>query len=183
MARVRQSEYLDAQAQRAWEHAQAMGTFTLYTLSASSHISHEFLQPLIPVWRREGRITFKCVGKRRRKYWTVAINPVPIALPKATPEQNMWRTARNLSSFTVRDIQLHASTDTVQVGEEDAASFCRMLMKAGYLTCLRKAAIGRRPAVYRLTRNTGPKPPAERRVRAIWDPNLGEYTHLPEPKS
>ncbi|MDP2064178.1 MAG: hypothetical protein Q8Q63_03405 [Phaeovulum sp.] len=37
---------------------------------------------------------------------------------------------------------------------------------------------GRREAIYRLIRNTGPRPPRERRVRAVWDDNLGELVLL-----
>jgi hypothetical protein len=41
-----------------------------------------------------------------------------------------------------------------------------------------KALPGRREAIYRLVRDTGPRPPRERRVRAVWDENLGEYTYI-----
>ena len=48
-------------------------------------------------------------------------------------------------------------------------------------TCARctKARPGVRAARYRLVRDTGPRAPRERRVRALWDDNERRYAHVP----
>lgn len=100
------------------------------------------------------------------------------AISDETQHGNMWRSMRMLQEFSPLDISAHSTTEEVEVTEEIAASYCRMLVTAGYLRVVRKAVPGRRTAVYRLIRNTGPKPPRERRVRAVYDDNLDEFVHV-----
>ncbi len=100
------------------------------------------------------------------------------AIPRETKQGNMWRAIRGLPSFTALDVAAHACTETCPVEERDALDYCQALVRAGYLRVLRKARPGHRPATYKLVRNTGPRPPRERRVRGVWDDNLGEFTHV-----
>lgn len=98
------------------------------------------------------------------------------------PQDNMWRTARQLRAFGALDLVAWSSTDEVPVSESMARQFCALLLKGGYVRVTRKAKPGINDAMYRLIRDTGPKAPTERRIRAIFDPNQGRFVHVPEPK-
>jgi hypothetical protein len=78
---------------------------------------------------------------------------------------------RGLKSFTPTDLCAHSTSPELVVTVDEATSYCRALCAAGYLGVARKAEPGRREAIYRLARNTGPKPPREKRVRAVIDDN------------
>lgn len=86
--------------------------------------------------------------------------------------ENMWRSMQGLPEFTPRDLVAHSTTPDVSVTELTARSYCSMLFKTGYLRVVHKAmpAAGRQ-AIYRLIRNTGPKPPQIQRVKQVYDPN------------
>lgn len=93
--------------------------------------------------------------------------------------ENMWRSMRMLRQFTPRDIMVHSTTDTVSVTEATVKSYCSMLLKAGYLRVIQKAVPGKRQAIYRFVRNTGPLPPQIQRVKQVYDPNIREVTYYP----
>lgn len=88
-----------------------------------------------------------------------------------SPEDNLWTAMRQLKSFSPRTLAVNATTETVAISPEQAQSYCRALLGAGYLSVARKAVPGRSEAIYRLIRNTGPRPPREKRVRAVIDAN------------
>ncbi len=94
----------------------------------------------------------------------------------------MWRTMQVLGEFTAAEVSHHATTERGAVSEATAATYVSVLAKAGYLRKVR-AAQSRlaRPAVYRLVRRTGPKPPQVQRVKRVYDPNTGEV-HGAEPE-
>jgi hypothetical protein len=86
---------------------------------------------------------------------------------------------RGLRSFTPTDIAAHASTDLVQVVTADAHAYCRVLLAGGYLRVERKASpVRKQEAIYRLIRNTGPRPPRAARVSAVVDDNTNSVTLL-----
>lgn len=96
---------------------------------------------------------------------------------QGTGNLNMWRTIRMISSFNPQDLALQASTDEVGVKEETARSYCSLLLRAGYLRVIQKAVPGKRQAIYKLIRNTGPLPPQIQRVKQVYDPNLKEVVY------
>jgi hypothetical protein len=85
---------------------------------------------------------------------------------------------RALRSFSPTDVMAHSHTPEFEVSLGTAQEYCQMLARSGHLRVMTKALPGRREAIYRLVRDTGPRPPRERRVRAVWDENLGEYTYI-----
>lgn len=91
----------------------------------------------------------------------------------------MWNSMRGLVEFSPRDISAHSTTPDVRVTEWTAKSYCSMLLRAGYLRVLKKAepAAGRQ-AIYRLIRNSGPKPPQIQRIKQVFDPNTGVVHRL-----
>lgn len=87
-----------------------------------------------------------------------------------------WQTMRRLKEFTAYDLSVVASIEECRVTPHFARNYCALLVRAGYLDLV-KAPIGGPGGIrasYRLRRNTGPLPPAERvtRRRALFDPNL-----------
>lgn len=169
--------------QVAWSAACRLVDFDRPSLASAAQIGIDTAGTWIRRWVRLGQIEalgrqggtterYRVTGERREA-------PAPDPVQK-TPEGNMWRAMRAFRApFTAVDIAAHSSTDVIEVGRDDARAFCQMLVRAGYLRVLRTAVPGKREAIYRLIRDTGPRPPRERRVRAIWDPNLDEFTHLP----
>lgn len=169
------------QERRAWSVARSMGTFTVYSLSARAQVRVDLVRKLVPAWGREGRAVCEGKGARRRHVWRiVGGRSLPVLVN--SPVENMWRTMRHLGDFTPADIQMYACTPDAPVSAEDAQAYCRAMMRAGYLRVLRPAQPQRQvEALYKLARNTGPRAPVERRVRAVWDPNTRAYAYVPEP--
>lgn len=169
----------------AWETAQQMGQFTTFSLAAETHVPWlRVRRTYIPLWLRRGRIEKLGLGRKRRLIYRVTVAPSVVAVPPPmTADQSMWNTARRMGQFTADDIHMLSNTPSVPVDRKTADAFCARLMKAKYVRCLRKAIPGRQKALYFLHRETGPLAPVERRVRAIWDPNLKEFTHVSEPRT
>jgi hypothetical protein len=80
--------------------------------------------------------------------------------------EQMWRSIRILKTFSLADLVILGSTETVQINEEDARSYCRHLVKAGYLMVDETRVFQLVP-----TMNTGPLPPQIQRTKAVWDAN------------
>ncbi|WP_126976499.1 hypothetical protein [Frigidibacter oleivorans] len=166
---------------RAWKTACELGRFTAADIAAPLKVSPITVRHYISVWERNGEITF-LERQGTRLFYQVAkaeeqqVNSTQPLSPD--PLWNMWAAARLLQRFTPLDIAIHANTPETPVSEADASAYCQLLLRGGYLRVLEKARPPRRRATYRLIRNTGPEAPVEKRVRAVLDPNLGEYVHI-----
>lgn len=99
-----------------------------------------------------------------------------VTVKTRSPDQNMWTAMRQLKSFSPRELAAHATTEATTVTLEMAQDYCRALLGGGYLTVAKKAIPGNRLAIYRLVKNTGPRPPRAKRVRAIVDDNTETVT-------
>lgn len=176
---------LRAKREAAWVAACRHGCFTYHQVSADTSMAVETVAGYVKEWEQEGlverlderqgnHLQFRLTELARKK-------GVPAKISAAAAETlhgNMWRAIRGLPSFTALDIAAHATTPTLAVDERHAQEYCRMLAGAGYLRVMQKAAPGRKKAIYKLIRDTGPRPPRERRVRAVYDDNLAEFTHI-----
>jgi len=98
------------------------------------------------------------------------IRPNGTAVEQGRGRASAWLAMRVLKRFTVRE--LHAACGATEV---DIKSFCKHLLKAGYLKAAVKGA-GGAPSTYLLIRNTGPLPPQVTRIKCVYDQNLGEVT-------
>lgn len=88
---------------------------------------------------------------------------------------NMWRSMRMMPAFSAADLALHSTTETVSVTETTAQSYCSILSRTGFLRVVQKAdPVRGRRAVYKLVRNSGPRPPMIQRVKQVFDPNTGQ---------
>ncbi|SUZ34108.1 hypothetical protein ROE7235_03890 [Roseibaca ekhonensis] len=169
-----------------WTAACELGEFTYADLAARAEVSLSTVQNVVKAWLRQERAVELDKGpKRALRFRVVADGQVPAELRAdgrkrraETAQGNCWTAMRRLRSFTPTDIAAHASTDTCEVRRDFAQSYCQMLSRAGYLHVLKKALPGRREATYRLARNSGPLAPVERRVRAVYDPNESQITHV-----
>ena len=122
----------------------------------------------IKIHRMERRTTFYAAVREPK----LDGNGKPI-IP--TPEGNMWRTMRQLVQFSPTDIASHSSLGGIQVDEQVAQAYCRDLMDAGFVKCLKKARPGQHEAHYQLINNTGPEAPTVRRVKGVYDPNTETF--------
>jgi hypothetical protein len=174
-----------ANRSRLWELAKIHIEFTAHDLSAADKRSLEFVRLAIKDWVRWGYAQPN--GKRgNRDLYKVTKKPgtPPVSdekgrvLSSATPTESMWFVIRKAGVFSFRDVAMQANTEATPVTEDQARDFCRMLVGAGYLRIERKADNKGRLALYRLIHNTGPIPPREKRIRAVWDENKGEFTHV-----
>lgn len=135
-------------------------------------ITEDWARKIVRGWKAQGVLDEVRSGHRIRSLWKVKDGARPVLPVKArSPEQNMWTAMRQLKSFSPRDLAAQATTEETEVTLETAQEYCRALLGAGYLTVARKAVPGKTPAIYRLTKNTGPRAPKEKRVRAVVDAN------------
>lgn len=161
-----------AVADAAWAVALRMTAFGYGEIEAELKISARQAVRIVRGWLDEGLLVAVQSGPGLRSLWKAAPNAARPPRPKArTAEDNMWTAMRGLKSFTPTDLAAHSASPALPVDADAAQAYCRSLLAAGYLGVMRKAEPGRREAIYRLARNTGPKPPREKRVRAVIDDN------------
>lgn len=159
----------------ALDHERRGVPFGYGEIAVGTKVTAEYAARIVRVWVADGLAEQVAAGKGLRNLYRLKAGAaLPEALPGRTPEDNVWTAMRGLRSFRPTDLAAHATTDTVQVDAEFAQAYCRMLLSAGYLAVVAKAVPGRREAIYRLVRDTGPRPPREKRVRAVVDPNLDD---------
>lgn len=167
-----------------WASAERLEEFDARELSAAAEVGYDTATTWLRRWHRAGRVTLIGKGEGGRKRWRVAeaterVAPAAPNLP-ASPAVNMWRTIRALrTGFKPTDIAAHSTAGAVAVSKDEASAYCQMLTRAGYLRVERKAQPGVREAIYRLVKDTGPRPPRERRMRVVWDENERRIAHLP----
>ncbi len=169
----------------AWTAACRLVEFDYRSLSAEAQVGYDTVGTWVRRWLRHGKVVALAKTPGALQRYRIAGEAAladPSALPVGgqTAEGNLWRTMRALRvAFTPTDLASVSTTDAVNVSADDARSYCQMLTRAGYLRVVRKALPPRREAVYQLIRDTGPRPPRERRLRVVWDDNRGEIAHLP----
>lgn len=160
-------------AEAAFAFAAAAPEFGYAEVARAVGITEDWARKIVRGWAKAGQLEPVRAGHRIRSLWKVRPEARPtLAAPARSPEQNLWTAMRQLKGgFTPRDLAVHAATPETEVTLEMAQDYCRALLGAGYLAVTRKAVPGKTPAIYRLTLNTGPLAPRERRVRAVVDAN------------
>lgn len=164
-------ETQSAVADAAWAVAARHPSFGYAEIASALSIGMKQATRIVRGWEKAGFITLIQQGVGLRKMWRAAHPTIAPSPRRRTPEDNMWTAMRGLRSFTPTDLAAHANTETVAVTVDEAQVYCRALLAAGHLGVARKAVPGKREAIYRLARNTGPKAPREKRVRAVIDDN------------
>ena len=159
----------------AWGIACRHEQFGYAEIATGLHISLKRATAIVALWEREGAIQPLEEAQGRRRMFTADRDFVRLDKRSRSPEDNLWHAMRRLRSFSPTDLAAHSNTETVEVPTQKAADYCRALLAAGYLRVARRAAPAmKREAIYALARDTGPRPPREKRVRAVYDPNTEE---------
>lgn len=159
----------------AWGVACRFEQFGYAEISAELHIAMDRASAIVTQWEREGAIQRVIDVPGSRRMFRADRDFVRPDKRARSPEDNLWLAMRKLRSFSPSTLAAHANTPTVNVDLQKAAAYCRALLDAGYLRVSRRAAPAlKREAIYALARDTGPRPPKEKRVRAVYDPNTDE---------
>lgn len=98
------------------------------------------------------------------------VNKQGVEVTQGHGNEAIWGAMQALSSFTTRVL-----SEMSNASEHTVKTYCKMLVRAGYLTVERDGSKGVQPA-YRLlkSRVNGPRPPMITRLKAVYDPNIHE---------
>lgn len=162
-----------------WAQIRKLGEFSVPEIVAATDINRKTVTDCIK--RLEaGGIVERLSGEDRPARFRL-LRDAGVHIPRFRPDgtavlqgsgtENMWRSMRMMQTFSPRDIAAHSTTEIVQVSEGSAMAYCKLLLATGYLRVVRKAVPGKRQAVYRLVRNSGPLPPMIQRVKQVFDQN------------
>lgn len=165
--------------------AARMPEFSINSLSSEAHYSVRIVRLCVWDWIAAGRCE-ELEGKGSKNRTLYRLKPIagkadkPHVKPAQTKLGNMWFAMQQLKTFTAVDVAASAWTEEMDVQPIDAQAYCSSLVKGDtpHLRVHRKAAPGKHPAIYKLIRNTGPKPPQVKRVSAVFDPNLNDLTYI-----
>ena len=159
-------------ADAAFAFAATLTEFGYADIAIKMAVTEDHARKIVRAWNKTGLLDEVRSGHRIRSLWKVREGAKStLAVKSRSPAQNMWTAMRQMKSFNPRDLAAHATTQETEVTLEAAQDYCRALLGAGYLAVARKAIPGKVPAIYRLVRDTGPRPPREKRVRALIDDN------------
>jgi len=164
----------------AWAIAQKLRTFSYAALASEAKITLVHATHVTRAWVAEGRVRKVSDlprGAGRLQFQVVAGFTLPVDRDSRDAIDQMWGAIRKLGSFRPTDV---AALCAIGVSPEQAQAYCRVLLEGGYLRVEKTAVPGVREAIYRLARNSGPRAPRQKRVRAIIDPNAGTVTPMSE---
>ncbi len=163
----------DPQEADIWRYLQKHPKFTnadvAQACAASEWKRTNFLRRL----RREGTLK-PCGRDGSTQYFTVFESQdvqAFAAKKRGVKEGAMWQAIRVLKNFTPDDLCVALLASPIPVSAADIQSYCTMLTRARYLTVLKRAQPGIRPASYRLINDTGPLPPVKRQLMVVVDGN------------
>lgn len=161
----------------AWARACTLGTFTHAQLAKEIGVDIGEVGAIVRGWEAHGWVE-RTDSRVAHAGFRVIAGPQPVKITEGSREAHMWNAIRQFPSFSATDVA--ATSDIVTV--EDARAYIGVLFRHDYLRCTRKADPSKgREASYKLIRNTGPRAPVLKRIRAVIDPNTGEH-HIREGK-
>ena len=162
---------------KIWQLAQRQVSFGYGEVVAELSLSERLVREVLLGWVAEGRLTERGPGKRHRKMFEVT---AAYRAPKDRAgmiAQQLWTAMRGLKTFDPIDLAAQCRED-LSVSVAEASAYAQSMLRGGYLKVRRTASPGLREATYQLVRDTGPRPPRERRVTAVWDPNEANYAYV-----
>jgi hypothetical protein len=162
---------------KIWALAQRQGTFGYGEVVAELSISDRVARDIILGWVADGRVIERPAGKRHRKMFALPEHHREPKDRSSKVAQQLWTAMRGLKVFGPVDLASHC-TDDLAVTVAEASAYAQALLRGGYLKVTRTASPGKHEATYKLVRNSGPRPPREKRVQAIWDPNEASYAYV-----
>lgn len=180
---MRQGRNSTEEIHAAFQHALGMGDFTAGELTKGAGVTASVAARYVRSWVSTGIAEIARTEGRTRRYRITQFARESIGagverdrlLETSEPvTEQLWRSMRMQKEFSAADL---AST-SLGVTEAQAQGYCSLLLEGGYLRVTRTAIPGKRTARYRLIKPTGAHAPVECRVRAIWDANEEEFTHI-----
>lgn len=162
---------------RIWKLAQRQVTFGYGEVIAELSLSEALVREVMLGWVAEGRLREVGLGKRKRKMFEVTTAYREPKDRNSIIAQQLWTVMRGMKTFEPLDLSSQCRED-LQVTVPEASAYAQSLLRGGYLKVQRTASPGIREARYQLVRNTGPLPPREKRVTAVWDPNEANYAYV-----
>ncbi len=164
----------DVLSEAALVIARRTESFGYGDIQAGLSIDRPRARAIVQRWIASGQCVDRGRGFKKRAVFALTPEGRGEAVPVAegrTAEDQLWTAMRGLkAAFSPTQLAGHCA---MPVSPAEARAYCRFLMDAGYLTCVRKAIADRSEAFYRLVRNTGPLAPRKRRVEAVADLNEG----------
>lgn len=162
---------------KIWALAQRQGIFGYGEIVAEFSISYRVARVIILGWVADGRVIERPAGKRHRKMFQLPEHHREPKDRSSKLAQQLWNAVRGLKVFGPVELASHC-TDDLAATVAEASAYAQALLRGGYLKVIRTASPGKHEATYKLVRNTGPRPPREKRVQAIWDPNEANYAYV-----
>jgi hypothetical protein len=169
-----------AKVEAAWATAVRLQQFGYAEIASAISVEIKRAIQIVGVWEDEGLIRVIRGNNRGRPRKIFEVLPEQEQRPAPVIGDcydQMWTVLRKFGSVSPVDLIAHCS---VEVSIEDARSYCRKLLEAGYLRVVQQAVPGKKEAIYRLKNATGPKAPRKRRVTCVIDANLNTVTPLSE---
>jgi len=100
------------------------------------------------------------------------------AKKRASKAGAVWAVMRTLGEFTAPEINMSIDADKITITDVWLTNYIGLLLAAGYLKVMNRAAPGRRPTRYRLVNNTGPLPPEIKTKAILVDGNKERVVHV-----
>lgn len=180
MSRNYTSVDAQAKADAAWLVAVRLQQFTYTAISYEVSTSVPHATHIVRGWEAGGlvrRIATPKHGKASKITFEVVPDGEITSPVIGDAYEQMWTMMRKTGGFSPVDL---VSVCTAAISVEDAASYCRFLLSAGYLKVVQKALPPNKPAIYRLINKTGIYAPRLRRLACVVDANLGTAIPLSE---
>ena len=163
---------------KAWALVQRVTVFGYAEIAAELSISVDAAARIVKDWVDTGRVRVRHGGGTRgRKMFEVTPDYREPQGRGSRVAAQLWTGARGLKKFTPTDLLAHCTED-LKADLQEASAYCQALLRGGFLRVITTAVPGVREARYQLVRNTGPRAPVEKRVKAIWDPNEAAYAFV-----
>lgn len=158
--------------QEIWDYLKAHPRVTRKDIakacSASDWAREQYLRELrtLGILKRAGH-------DRGKPLWTIFDTADTVAYSagrRGSTEAAIWQAMRALNVFTHHDLSAAlASIETVT--NADIRAFCAMLQRARYLAIVAPGRGETSSPRYKLTKNTGPLPPVQKRMTVVVDAN------------
>jgi len=166
---------------QAWRHAEKLDLVTweeLHKRGVSQTMSKQFIRR----WFKAGYLELRSVDEHRKIYAHPGrvVKTVEPDFTCRTAEDAMWIVMCRHRTFTIADLVNVGSVGDIEVTNQKARRYCKVLMRFGYVRPWQTGVIGKKDGVYRLINRSGPSAPHVRRVSGLFDPNEDRFEPFDE---
>lgn len=172
-------EPTDPQELQIWRFLNKHPRFTYADVAAACQVSSWKLTNYLRKLRRQ-KIVKPCGREGATHFYTIFDGKdvqAFAAKKRGVKEGAIWQAIRMLGVFTSDELRTALISIPEQITAEQIQAYCTTLAQAKYLIVLERAKPGKRPARYRLVKNTGPLPPVKRKLTVVVDGNEDRIVH------